>query len=99
MGVVTREDAKAAIPVIHDGDDDLIDRLIVEAEAEATDYLKRPIPWLDSDGAAVAVPGAVAAAVMLKVVTRYKDPEAANSANSDKAFERLLWPHRRLRLY
>lgn len=93
MAAVTLEEVKARSSVIHDLNDGMLTQMIDEAEAEASTFIKRPIPWLD-DGVAVDVPADVKSAIILRVAQRYRSRDGEVVDGFDEAFRNLLWPYR-----
>lgn len=95
---LTLEQARMHLRVDPDADDDADIQMAVDAaKAIVSDYLRRPVPWVDAAGEAVSVPSSVVAAAQLILGELYENREAgASPLSSGVRF--LLWPHRNIRV-
>lgn len=107
MGIVTLQEAKRWLRVIHSGDDTLITELIEQAEDEALRFLNRTEPPtlpLDypSDSSSEDVPSSedpaarsYAKAVLILVQASYSEPDPDKQAKMRSNAETVLMPYRR----
>lgn len=97
MTWVTLEQAKAHLRVLHSHDDAYITTLIDIAAQHMLDYTDRadddPLFWSGSE-----LKAPIMAAMLLLIGDLYANREAQTTAElkPNPAFERLLWPYRRL---
>jgi len=97
MSWVTLEQAKAHLRVLHSHDDEYITTLIGIAAQHVLDYTDRadddPLFWSGSE-----LKAPIMAAMLLLIGDLYANREAQTTAElkPNPAFERLLWPYRRL---
>lgn len=99
MSIVTLEEAKAHLRVDGDGEDGDITLKLAAAEDHAAQFLNRPIPWTDAEGATVPVPASVKAAVLLILGDLYAVREGAvvgDTVVANPTVERLLMPFRKI---
>lgn len=78
-------------------ENDHLDLLIQAAVSHASQYLGRPVPWLDKDGSPVPVPPDVQAAVLLIIGDLYENREGVItgiSVSVNPAVQNLLHFHR-----
>lgn len=95
MAVLTLTEIKEhlRLEVADTSQDALLQRLGDAAEDYTSQYLGRPIPWLDSDGAIVPLPVSVRAAMLLVVGDLFENREGqivGASRADNPAVERLL---------
>lgn len=100
--IVTLDEAKRALRVTHDLDDELIEELIDDAQDEALNFLDLSgLPVMESDSAPVDSPGATdfrrsfRRAVILLVQGWYDEQDAAKLKLYRERAETLLFPYRR----
>lgn len=95
---LTLEQARDHLRADSDADDDADIQMAVDAaKSVVSDYLRRPVPWVNAAGETVPVPGSVVAAAKLILGELYENREAgANPLSSGVRF--LLWPHRNMRV-
>lgn len=75
MPLPTLADLKAHLHIRHDADDtDLQDKLDAAIDY-AAQFIDRPIPWTDEEGAAVEVPKSVALAIKIIAAEYYANRE------------------------
>lgn len=97
MAAVTLAEAKAHLRVDHDDENDLIGTYIAAATQSAADFIHRPIPWTDGEGAPVEVPAPVKAAILLILGDLYAHREGrfvGTTQTDNPAVQMLLWPYR-----
>lgn len=77
LPVVTLNQVKSHLRLCqHDADENQhLELLIKAAVSHASQYLDRPVPWLDADGDPVPVPEDVQAAIMLIIGDLYENRE------------------------
>lgn len=87
--LVTLEQVKAALHVLHTDDDSTLELFITAASNAVVNYLDtqaEAVLGLPGDSPPLPVPGEVTAAVILLTGQLYRDPDG-NSGNPDRAFE------------
>lgn len=97
MAVVTLDEAKAHLRIDHDAEDELIGTYLAAATQSAADFIHRPIPWTDGEGAPVEVPAPVKAAILLILGDLYEHREGrfvGTTPVDNPAVQMLLWPYR-----
>lgn len=95
--IVTLEEVKAHLRIQHDEEDDLIERLIQQAQAAAEDFCRVSFEEADAQGNFPEVPEPVRLAVLLMVSYYYENrdvPDMTDYKVMRMAFENLLYPHR-----
>ena len=98
--VVTLQQVKNHLRLCqHDADENQhLELLIKAAVSHASQYLDRPVPWLDADGDPVPVPEDVQAAILLIIGDLYENREGqlvGQAINENRTVQNLLHFHRR----
>lgn len=75
MSWLTLPEVKAHLRVRHDAEDDVITGMATAAEDYVSQYLNRPVPWVDDDGEPVEIPASVRSAALLVVGDLYTHRE------------------------
>lgn len=102
MAVVTLDEAKTHLRIDHDAEDELIGTYLAAATQSAADFIHRPIPWTDGEGAPVEVPAPVKAAILLILGDLYAHREGrfvGTTPADNPAVQMLLWPYRMQSFY
>ena len=95
--IVTLEEMKQHLRIETDDEDDLLEKLILQAQAVAEDFCRTTFGDTDEDGNEIAVPEPVRLAVLLFVSHYYENRDVAEKAVYNAmmtAFYNLLYPYR-----
>ena len=96
--VLTVDEVKQHLRIEYDEEDELIEKLIAQAQAAAEDFCRVSFePYVDDEGREADVPGPVKLAVLLMVGYFYEHREAEDGAGfrtMRRAFMTLLYPYR-----
>lgn len=75
MPILSLDEIKAHLRLDGEAEDAHLTLLSEAAEDYVSQYLDRPVPWLDAAGSVVPVPGGVRAALLLIVGDLYENRE------------------------
>jgi len=95
--IVSLDEVKEHLRVETDDEDDLLESLIMQAQAVAEDFCRVSFSAVDEDGNETAVPEPVRLAIMLFVSHYYENrdiPDRVVYSTMRIAFENLLYPYR-----
>jgi hypothetical protein len=93
---VSLDEAKRHLRVDYDDDDSDISIKLLAAEEAVSDYIGRPIPWLDGNGVEVPAPAAIRAATLLYLGDLFSNRLGVTEArlSDNPTALRLLQRHR-----
>ena len=95
--IVTVDEVKTHLRIEHDEEDDYIESLIKQAQAEAEDYCRVSFEEPDEEGVVQAPPEPVRLAVILMTSFYFENrdiPDMTTYKATRMAFDSLLYPYR-----
>ncbi len=97
MTVITLDQAKHQLRLCGNEEDQHLSLLIEAAVEHASQYIDRPIPWLDSDGQEAPVPSDLKLGILLILSDLYENREGqfvGVAVTENQAVQNLLHFHR-----
>ena len=97
MTVITLDQAKHQLRLCGNEEDQHLSLLIEAAVEHASQYIDRPIPWLNSDGEEVPVPSDLKLGILLILSDLYENREGqfvGVAVTENQAVQNLLHFHR-----